>query len=111
MKYFTHTNKWWWGTSHTIILEDGVGIVSIDLQDSCPNIGFIRGLSVMADRRKEGVGTALIELCHDFLRKWNRKFSQLIADKHNEWLVKWYESLGYVIIEEDDYNYTMLKAL
>lgn len=105
----TIETEWWWGTNISVADEDG--LFEVQLDKSMPNVAFVRGLIVKNSSRRKGVGTRMMSLAEDIARKHGKRIMELDADKENEWLWKWYERLGYVILSEDDHNYCMIKML
>lgn len=111
IKFILHVNKWYWGETHTIVSDDGKGVVDVQFDDTMPNVAFIKGLSVFEDERKRGVGTKLMHLAHAEGRAKGKEFAQLCANKAQDWLVAWYKDLGYKILYSDEHEYTMIKSL
>lgn len=109
--YIYHRNKWWWGETLTLVARDGLSTVEIQYDDNYPTIAFIKGLSVYQSARQEGIGTELLKLCEEIAKNEGYLFTQLTANKEQEWLVKWYKSSGYQIIMKDEHEFTMLKQL
>lgn len=109
--YICHYNEWWWGKTYQIITKDGYGTVEIQFDDSYPSIAFIKGLSVYKSKRKQGIGTELINWCNNFAIEKGYPFLQLSVNKEQDWLVNWYKTLGFVTIMKDDHEYTMLKQI
>lgn len=109
--YIQHCNRWWWGKTITLIHNKGLASVEIQCDNDYPNVAFIKNLIVFEYTRKKGIGTDLLRLSEDIAKSYGKRFTQLSADINKEWLVKWYEKNGYVIIYKDEHEYTMLKAL
>lgn len=106
-----HRNKWWWGETITLVVKNGCAVVEIQLDDNYPTIAFVKGLIVQEDKRREGIGTKLLRVCERVAKEEGYLFIQLTANKEQDWLVKWYESLGYRIIMKDEHEFSMLKQL
>jgi ribosomal protein S18 acetylase RimI-like enzyme len=71
---------------------------------------FISDLNVKKKFRKTGIGTFLVSISEELLKKFGCKEVSLYSE--SDWHMKWYESLGYKIIKDDkDYNsvYVFLK--
>lgn len=109
--YAEHINKWWWGYTFTIILDGGKGIIEVQLDDNCPSTAFIKGLSVIEEERHKGIGKELMEFGELTALREKMRFLQLTVNKDQDWLVKWYQKLGFVIILSDEHEFTMLKVL
>ena len=110
-KYFVHANGWWWGSSYDIILKDGSGMISVQFDYDKPNTCFLSGLSVLEEYRRKGIGRSLIELSEDLARHEGMKFVELTVEYYNEWLFKWYVSMGYTPISRDSHVVYMLKVI
>lgn len=109
--YTYHRDKWWWGETLVLVARDGLSTVEIQYDDNYPSIAFIKGLSVYQSVRQKGIGTELLKLCEEIAKDEGYKFTQLTANKEQDWLVEWYKSSGYQIIMKDKHEFTMLKAL
>lgn len=109
--FILHVNNWYWGETHTIISEDGKGVVDVQFDNTMPNVAFIKGLSVFVGERKKGLGTRLMHHAHEEGRAMGKEFAQLCANKEQNWLVDWYKELGYKILYSDEHEYTMIKSL
>lgn len=109
--YIHHVNTWWWGKTITLVSKDGYSTVELQFDNNYPTIAFIKGLSVFQTRRKEGYGTEIMSCCEAVAKKEGYTFLQLSVNKEQDWLVEWYERLGFTIIQIDEHEYIMLKAL
>ena len=105
-----HTNKWYWGTTETIVIHDGVGIVEVQY-DKDSNIAYVKGLSVDKRWQNKGIGTELMKLCEEMAGKNNRVFLQLCCHKGKDWLYEWYKRLGYETFSWDEHEFVMIKKL
>ena len=110
-KIIIHKKVWWWGTTMTLILNNGVGIIDISFDKDSPNVARLNGLSVLSEYQRQGLATWLLNKCHEIAKLNNCKFCQLDADKDNHWIRRWYESLGYTLFTQDDHYFTMIKIL
>ena len=110
-KYFIHDNSWWWGVSISIIRNDGAGMVEVQLDREMPETVYIKGLSVLREKRRQGVATELLCLCEDIARNNGKALLRLSVDKSNGWLFEWYKRLGFHILATDDSVYEMIKPL
>lgn len=110
-KFVLHRNKWWWGHTTNIIEGNGYGEVEIQFDSSWINVAYIRGLSVFDSERKKGLGTKLMcnAICE--AKSSGMKFVKLDVEKEKEWLVAWYERLGFTSTNEDEHTYSMIKVL
>lgn len=107
----THKNIWWWGVSETLITQNGVGVVEIQFDYDMPKTGYVKGLSVLENCRKRGLGTELLKACEKKAREKKMKFLQLDVQFDNEWLVNWYKRLGFEILSREKNTYIMIKSL
>lgn len=94
MKILKHKNSWVWGKSTIIVLEDGLGIVTISFENDNPDEATITGLSVHESARRRGLGTELVRLAEEEARDNGAKRVVLFSDE-NTFTYKWYQSLGY----------------
>lgn len=106
-----HENMWWWGISENIIVDGGVGMVEIQFDYDMPNTGFIKGLSVLEEHRRKGIGKRLLEACAERALARNMKFLQLEVEFDSGWLKEWYERLGFVVLSREKCTYLMIKNL
>lgn len=109
--YRQYVNTWWWGKTITLVSTDGYSTVELQFDNSLPNIAVIKGLMVFTTRQRKGYGTEMMNLCEYIAKKEEMKFLQLSVNKEHVLLVNWYERLGFTIIQIDEHEYTMLKAL
>lgn len=87
------------------------GAAVLGIRDGARLIGAIRiipeslgtlalgRLSVAPDRTREGLGKALMEGAIDFVARSRPEARRLqfLADGDNEWLISWYEQLGFQV--------------
>ena len=110
-KYYVHDNAWWWGTSYTIIRKDGVGMVGVQCDRETPETVYVKGLSVLRDKRRQGIARELLSVCESIGKQSNMAFIRLSVEKSNEWLFDWYKRLGFHILFIEDSVYEMAKPL
>lgn len=110
-KIVEHFNKWWWGSTFTLIADEGLGIVEVQLDDKYPSIAFVKGLSVFESERQKGLGKELLDQCVILALREQKQFLQLSVNKEKDWLVRWYKRLGFITIMTDEHEFTMLKVL
>lgn len=111
LNYIQHVNTWFWGKTDTIVHKEGIATVELQLDDNYPAIAFVKGLLVYESNRKQGLGTEMLKLCEMIARGMGYKYLQLSADKTKDWLVAWYQKMGFEIICKDEHEYTMLKRI
>lgn len=110
MDIVIHNNQWYWGNTLTIISSDGMASVELQCDNKYPTIAFIKGLMVHDTCRNQGIGNEMLDACFSEAIKLNKLFLQLNVLK-DSWLVGWYERKGFIIIYEDDNEYTMWKQI
>lgn len=110
-KYFVHGNSWWWGVSYSIIRKDGTGMVEVQFDRKMPETVYVKGLSVLHDKRRQGIGKELLSLCEDIAKQDGKAFIRLSVEIENEWLFEWYKRLGFHILYQEDHVFEMIKAL
>jgi len=114
MEITIHNNKWYWGNSQYIIIDNGCGMITTQYLDDEPNICWISTLSVVEYKRKQGIGTRLIKLARMCAKDNDCTTLMLRAEKNVEWLINWYKKLGFVIDEsykDDDHYFQMIKKI
>lgn len=113
MKTVIHNNNYWWGHNQTIITNDGSGSIRVSYVDDDPNTAFVDNLIVLKQKRKQGIGTRLMNIANMCAIDNNCNKIKLWTQKDTDWLVSWYKRLGFVIDEyyENDYVFQMIKNL
>ena len=109
--YLCHTNEWYWGVSVDIVHKQGFGIVCVKLDNDYPHTAFICDLSVFVLNRKQGLGRELMENAFAVAKKHARSYAEIQVDKTKDWLVAWYQTLGFEITVVGKDEYTMFKVL
>lgn len=110
-RYNVHDNAWWWGTSYNIIRKDGAGMVEVQFDKEMPETVYLKGLSVLRDKRRQGIAKELISLCESIGRQSDMAFLRLSVEKSNEWLFDWYKRLGFHVLFVEDNVFEMVKPL
>lgn len=110
MDIVIHKNQWYWGSTLTIVKNDGMASVELQLDNKYPTIAFVKGLIVHDTCRKQGIGNAMLDACIIEAFKCEKSFLQLNVKK-DSWVVGWYKRRGFIIIYEDDDEYTMWKPI
>jgi len=109
--YLCHTNTWYWGTSIEIVHKNGIGIIGVKLDDDYPSTAFICDLSVFELNRKQGIGRELMQNAFAVAKIHARSYAEIQVDKTKDWLVAWYQTLGFEITVVGKDEYTMFKIL
>ena len=94
MKVLKHKNTWVWGKSTIIVLNNGVGIVTVSFENDNPSEATITGLSVHENSRNKGLGTELIKLAEQEAKENGVKRLVLFSDEKS-FTYEWYQRLGY----------------
>ncbi len=110
-KIHEFVEDWWWGKSVTLVVENSTATVEIQYESTSPAFAFIRGLVVSPEKRRKGIGTKLLNICIQKAHSEGKHFVQLSANKSQEWLVKWYQSQGFIISGVEDKEYVMIKVI
>lgn len=95
----THKNTWWWGKTHTIILEQGIGLVNVSVHNEAQDIATIHGISVHDSYRDMGYGDCLLERAENEARLMGAKSVELTA-RRGSWEELWYKRKGYEMTGE-----------
>jgi ribosomal protein S18 acetylase RimI-like enzyme len=66
--------------------------------------------SVLPEYRGRGIGTVLMHRLFDLLRERKYKYTSLAVQQKND-AVRFYQRLGYVIVQETNEEFIMLKEL
>lgn len=105
-----HSNRWPWGTTETVIIEGGAAMVEMMFEDDNVGVCYISGLSVIPERRREGLATELMKYCEEFCRK--RDIFRLDLNSVKEqFVMDFYYKLGFVDIREENGYMKMYKIL
>lgn len=100
-----------WGKKTIIISTFADGVVALDVDDEQPYVGWIHDLVVDESSRKQGIGTELLEAAIEEAKIKGCNKVCLWADPV-EWLLKWYESKGFIEMERGEYGMVrMLKMI
>ena len=109
MEYVIHKNKTSWGTTWHIITSDGMGHIEACIEDDLPETIFFSGLSVMPEKRHQGIGADLISQAEKIGCSYNAERLRINVEKPDNGLYDWYKKLGYAIWDEDDTYIYMVK--
>lgn len=106
-----HVNNWWWGKSFDIIVDNGIGIASVKLDNEYPDTAYVEGLSVLEQYRHNGYGHNILKRCEVIAENNNKRFIKLDVEKQNSDLINWYTRCGYSIYYIGEHVYTMIKVI
>ena len=109
-----HRNEWYWGRTIVIVRADGKGLVkvSINTYDTPDDPEcWIESLQVAADIRKTGAGTELLKEAERIAKEEGMTEVNLCASLQKQWLIDWYTSKGYHVVDRDRHEATLFKEL
>lgn len=111
MNKVIHHNYWYWGESFTIVIDNGNGIVNIQIDNDNPKRGCISGLSVIDNLRNKGLGNALLSEAENLAIELELTEVYLYAKK-DSFTVDWYKRRGYIKDKaRNKYLYRFIKQL
>lgn len=105
-----HENKWNWGSTATIVRDDGAAIVDLSFEDNDKGVCYLHGLSVIPVRRRKGHARALMFLAQEYCKEHGIFRIDLCAVQE-PWLLDFYHKLGFVDIKEEEGLMRMYKML
>ena len=112
MNKIIHHNKWYWGESYNIILNNGNGIVRLSIDNTDSSNGYIDGLSVVEKKRNKGLGDILLNECEDLAKNLKLEKLYIFAEKNNNFTFDWYKRKGFIKDKyKSKYLYRMYKKL
>ena len=89
-----HEGDWRWGRQVTLITEDAAGLVHLVLETDSPTVVYVRGLSVVASRRREGIATMLMTYAIAWSRLRGYERMELDAEPA-DYVLRMYGTLGF----------------
>lgn len=107
MKKVIHHNYWYWGESYYIILDNGNGCVTLQIDNDDKTSGCISGLSVSKKARNNGLGNILLKECEKLAKKLGLNEIYLSAEK-TSFVFEWYKRKGFI---KDKYRNKYLYRL
>lgn len=100
MEFIKHVNEWYWGKSMTIVMDNGLAFVTINLYDDEPKYANISGLTVHKIIRHHGYGTIMLKEAEQEIKKLGYNTIYLACQK-DSWIEEWYKRKGYVNCGDD----------
>jgi len=89
-----------------IALEEDAAVGSAMCMVSVPRSeGKVASVAVLPDRRKQGIGVALLQVCEEEFRRRNLNRYTLEVDTTNEAAIALYSSSGYEIVDTIQHFY------
>lgn len=105
-----HENKWPWGKTVSIIIADGAAMVDMSFEDNDPGVCYLSGLSVVPEKRKQGLATNLVRECEFYCVK--RGIFRIDLNSVQEpFIMDFYHKLGFTDIKENDGFMRMYKII
>lgn len=105
-----HSNDTNWGHVWHIVTTDGKGMINAQIEDDDNDTIYFHGLSVTPDKRRQGIGTELVDDAEKLGKELGRKRFRLNIDKpYKDWLYDYYINLGYEYWDEDEYQVYFIK--
>lgn len=105
-----HSNRWPWGTTETVIIENGDAMVEMSFEDDNVGVCYISGLSVIPERRREGLAKQLMEYCETFCRN-SGVFRLDLSSVKEQFVMDFYHKLGFCDIREENGYMKMYKII
>lgn len=105
-----HENEWPWGKTVTLVIADGSAMVDMSFEKNNPGVCYLSGLSVVPEKRRQGLALNLMRECEYYCFK-NNIFRISLNSVQEEWLMDFYHKLGFIDIEEREGFMDMYKML
>lgn len=102
-------NEWKWGATIKLICN-GCGVCTLEYKNGT-DWGYIYGLTVHQNYRKQGIATALMNRVEELVKKKGYHKIRLDVEKDRLFQYEWYKRLGYETWAEDDELYFMEKEI
>ena len=88
-----------------------VGFLSVEVYHENEDYIYLNDFAVTKDYRKQGVGSALLEVAESYAREINTPKLCLHVEKTNSAAMRLYENAGYAIYRDDGHRFLMNKEL
>ena len=75
-----------------------VAVAALSVEDK--DTGRIRWVYVLPEYQKQGIGTALVFHIERLAREMGLKKTRLVTDNNEEWAIRFYKKLGYILISK-----------
>lgn len=105
-----HGNQYLWGFCVHIIAESGAGTVEVCFENGKSH-SFVSGLSVLEDRRRQGIGTALLKACERESAQRKRYTVELEIEAQDIYAQEFYEKRGYKVVDNFELDYGDYKLM
>jgi len=111
MQKVIHHNYWYWGESYYIILDNGNGMITLQIDNDNKTFGWISNLSVFDKARKKGLGNRLLKECENLAKDLKLQKIYLTAEK-DSFVFDWYKRKGFIKDKyRNKYLYRLAKQL
>ena len=111
MNKIIHHNYWYWGESYYIILDNGNGMITMQIDNDDKTSGCISGISVTDKARKKGLGDRLLKECENLAKDLKLQEIYLTAEK-DSFVFDWYKRKGFIKDKyRNKYLYRLTKQL
>ncbi len=107
-------DKFWADDENRIFVAEDktvVGFLSVEVYHENEDYIYLNDFAVTKDYRKQGVGSALLEVAESYARKINTPNLCLHVEKMNLPAMQLYENLGYEKYRDDGNRFLMIKEL
>jgi len=109
MKPIIHHNEEYWGVAESIILDGGSGLCKLSYYDDEPTAVWLYGVSVIPEKRGQGIGQELLNISISRAKDSNRHYLYLSVNPET-WQKEWYIRNGFEIMgPSDDWKYIVLR--
>ena len=92
------------------MVENGAGLIDLTFENSEPGVCYISGLSVVPEKRKNGIATKLMAMAEKYCRS-NNIFRLDLNSVEEPFVMNFYHKLGFKDIKEEDGFMRMYKIL
>lgn len=110
MEVILHKNDWPWGMTVNVITAGGAAMVEMSFDNVNVGVCWLSGLSVIPERRREGLATYLLKYCERYCKKQGI-FRIDLNSVNTESVIGMYKKLGYTEAGDDDGFRRMYKLL
>ena len=107
-------DKFWADDENRIFVAEDktvVGFLSVEVYHENEDYIYLNDFAVTKDYRKQGVGSALLEVAESYAREINTPKLCLHVEKTNSAAMRLYENAGYAIYRDDGHRFLMNKEL
>ena len=95
MEVVKHRNKWPFGNSTIIVLDNGYGIVKVSYETAYPDECTIIGLTVHESKRQQGLGNKLLQEAEKEAKEYYKINKVCLYTDKTNFTYDWYKRHGY----------------